>query len=172
MTVPIVTTTHINSMKRTRPSLSAIAVCVRAPTASPAMYTATTCVVVSVRVQHTEVSLGEGSTIPRRSRRWMDGACILSNSDGRWLQDVSIRGISSSQSMLLSLLVVAMPVSKPLKREISSFRRHIIEGTNKQKCANGGENGDAQGVKVRHDIVLISIPSYGGQEGMDMICSR
>lgn len=35
--------------------------------------------------------------------------------------------------------------------------------TNKQKCANGGENGDAQGVKVRHDIVLISIPTYLGR---------
>lgn len=42
MTVPIVTTTHMSSMKRRRPSRSAIKVCVSAPTASPAIYTATT----------------------------------------------------------------------------------------------------------------------------------
>lgn len=52
-----------------------------------------------------------------------------------------------------------MPVSKPLKREFSSFTQHIIGVTNKQKCANGGENGDAQGIKVCHDIFLISIPT-------------
>jgi hypothetical protein len=39
----MVTTIHKNCMKRKRPSLSPIAVWVRAPRASPAMYTATTC---------------------------------------------------------------------------------------------------------------------------------
>lgn len=42
MMVPIVTITHIICMKRIRPSRSPMNVCVRAPTASPAMYTATT----------------------------------------------------------------------------------------------------------------------------------
>ena len=37
MTVPIVTIIHINCMKRIRPSRSPMNVCVRAPTASPAM---------------------------------------------------------------------------------------------------------------------------------------
>lgn len=52
ITVPTVTTAHITCMNRTRPSLSAIAVCVRAPTASPPMYTETTCDVVC-QSQHT-----------------------------------------------------------------------------------------------------------------------
>lgn len=37
MTVPIVTMMHISCMKRMRPSLSPMKVCVRAPPASPAI---------------------------------------------------------------------------------------------------------------------------------------
>lgn len=57
---------------------------------------------------------------------------------------------------------------KALEMLESTLQADYDRLTNKQKCANGGENRDAQGINIRHYVV----PMYVSREGKNMICSR
>lgn len=56
---------------------------------------------------------------------------------------------------------------KALEMLESTLQADYDRLTNKQKCANGGENRDAQGIYIRHYVA----PMYISREGKNMGCS-
>lgn len=154
MMVPMVTITHISCMNRMRPSLSPMKVCVRAPPASPAMYTATTWSVVSY---------GRFDGQKNATRRLLGGTYSSGQAMGglvhiinptlvgdSWGQGQPTGLIFRSQEMDHSL-VVAIPVSNPCTQVSFNLISTETKDTYKQECADGGEERDAKRVPDRHD---------------------
>lgn len=154
--VPMVTITHISCMNRMRPSLSPMKVCVRAPPASPAMYTATTWSVVSKgpfnpQKNATRCLLGEtygsGQAIGGLVHiinptlvgdSWAKVNPLDSSSSlGKWITHSSSR----CQYQIPAPRLATLP---------GLFLQRAMD-TYKQECADGGEERNAKRVPDRHD---------------------